>query len=256
MTGDAPVVGLDARHWVRMQVPDPTIIEREALLQENLDASIGEVPNADAVFVVWAGDRSAYLAKTSMLRRRLLRIFKTADKQDATPRRSLNLRTVATRVEYWPTGSRLESMLLHYALARRYFPDDYLRLVKLRMPAYVRLILANEFPRTQVSARLSASRAIHYGPFQSRAAAELFEEQFLDLFQVRRCQENLEPSPQHPGCIYGEMNRCLRPCQQVVSREEYLSEVERVERVPHRQRRCPDQRRIRRARSSERRDEL
>jgi hypothetical protein len=57
----------------------------------------------------------------------------------------------------------------------------------------------------------------------------LFEDQFLDLFQMRRCQENLEPSPQHPGCIYGEMNRCLRPCQQVVSREEYLSETARVE---------------------------
>jgi hypothetical protein len=141
----------------------------------------------------------------------------------------LNLREVVTRVEYWPTASRLESMLLHYALARRYFPEDYLRMVKLRMPAYVKLILANEFPRTQVSARLSASRAIHYGPFQSRAAAELFEDQFLDLFQMRRCQENLEPGPQHPGCIYGEMNRCLRPCQQVVSRQEYLSEVERVE---------------------------
>src|ERR1700677_2924222 len=203
-----------------MQVPDPVTIERE-----NLDASVGEVPNADAVFVVWAGDRSAYLAKTSMLRRRLLRIFKPGE----SPRRSLNLREVATRVEYWPTASRFESMLLHYALARRYFPDDYLRLIKLRMPAYVKLILANEFPRTQVSARLSASRALHYGPFQSRAAAELFEDQFLDLFQIRRCQENLEPSPQHPGCIYGEMNRCLRPCQQAVSREEYLSEVERVE---------------------------
>jgi hypothetical protein len=208
-----------------MQVPDPTIIERE-----DLDASVGEVPNADAVFVVWAGERSAYLAKTSMLRRRLLRIFKPADATPgAAPRRSLNLREVVTRVEYWPTASRFESMLLHYALARRYFLEDYLRMVKLRMPAYVKLILSNEFPRTQVSSRLSGTRAIHYGPFQSRAAAELFEDQFLDLFQIRRCQENLEPGPQHPGCIYGEMNRCLRPCQQAVSREEYLSEVERVE---------------------------
>ena len=203
-----------------MQVPEPAIIERE-----NLDARVGQVPNADAVFVVWAGDRSAYLAKTSMLQRRLQRIFKLAD----SPRRSLNLREVATRVEYWPTASRFESMLLHYALARRYFPDDYLRMIKLRMPSYVKLILANEFPRTQVTTRLSASRALHYGPFQSRAAAELFEDQFLDLFQMRRCQDNLEPSPQHPGCIYGEMNRCLRPCQQVVSREEYLSETARVQ---------------------------
>jgi excinuclease ABC subunit C len=204
-----------------MQILAPTVIERE-----DLDTSVGEVPNADAVFIVWAGERSAYLAKTSMLRRRLQRIFRPVDE---TLRRSLNLREVATRVEYWSTASRFESMLLHYALARRHFPEDYLRMVKLRMPAYVKLIPSNEFPRTQVSTRLSASGAIHYGPFQSRAAAELFEDQFLDLFQMRRCQENLEPSPQHPGCIYGEMNKCLRPCQQVVSREEYLSEAKRVE---------------------------
>ncbi len=120
-------------------------------------------------------------------------------------------------------------MLLHYALARRFYPEDYLRMIKLRMPAYVKLILVERISAHAGEQRLSAGRALHYGPFQSRAAAELFENQFLDLFQIRRCQENLEPSPQHPGCIYGEMNMCLRPCQQVVSREEYMSEVERVE---------------------------
>jgi excinuclease UvrABC nuclease subunit len=51
----------------------------------------------------------------------------------------------------------------------------------------------------------------------------------LDLFQIRRCEENLVPSPEHPGCIYGEMAKCLRPCQEVVSIEEYRSESARVE---------------------------
>ena len=50
----------------------------------------------------------------------------------------------------------------------------------------------------------------------------------LDFFQIRRCQEDLVPSVDHPGCIYGEMNRCMRPCQQAVSGGEYQSEVERV----------------------------
>jgi hypothetical protein len=50
----------------------------------------------------------------------------------------------------------------------------------------------------------------------------------LDLFQMRRCQENLVPSPDHPGCIYGEMAMCLRPCQGVVGPEEYGGEVRRV----------------------------
>ena len=203
-----------------MTVPEPAIIDAAAL-----DGAIAAVPNSDAVFLVWAGDRSAYLAKTSMLRRRLLRILKPGE----GIRRSLNLREVMTRVEYWLTGSRFESMLVHYALARQHFPEDYERLVKLRMPAYVKLILSNEFPRTQVTTRLSAGQGLYYGPFRTRGAAELFENQFLDLFQIRRCQESLEPSPQHPGCIYGEMNKCLRPCQLAVSREEYLSEVVRVE---------------------------
>ena len=202
-----------------MVVPNPQVLD-----VASLDEAMNALPNSDAVFLVSAGDRSAYLAKTSMLRRRLLRILKPADGL----RRSLNLREVVTRVEYWLTASRLESMLLHYALAKRHYPDDYLRLVKLRMPAYVKLILANEFPRSQVTTRLTGGSGLYYGPFRTRAAAELFENQFLDLFQMRRCQENLEPSPRHPGCIYGEMNMCLRPCQQVVGPAEYMGEVQRV----------------------------
>src|SRR5271170_5026174 len=203
-----------------MLVPDPQLLD-----VASLDQAMNALPNSDAVFLVSAGDQSAYLAKTSMLRRRLLRILKPA----GSPRRSLNLREVVTRVEYWLTASRFESMLLHYALAKRHFPEDYPRLVKLRMPAYVKLILSNEFPRSQVTTRLGGGSALYYGPFRTRAAAELFENQFLDLFQLRRCQENLEPSPQHPGCIYGEMNMCLRPCQQVVGPDEYMSEVHRVQ---------------------------
>src|SRR5271154_5548946 len=101
------------------------MLGREPLVLDlhGLDHAIEALPNTDAVFLVWAGDRSAYLAKTSMLRRRLLRILKPAG---TSPRRSLNLREVVTRVEYRLTASRFESMLLHYALAKRHFPEEYL----------------------------------------------------------------------------------------------------------------------------------
>src|SRR5204863_6508285 len=79
-----------------------------------------------------------------------------------------------------------------------------------------------------VTTHIARSPAFYYGPFRSRATAEEFEARFCDLFQMRRCREDLEPSPSHPGCIYGEMGMCLRPCQQVVGVEEYSGEVERV----------------------------
>ena len=96
------------------------------------------------------------------------------------------------------------------------------------MPAYVKLTLGNQFPRTAVTTRVSGSKGLYYGPFRTRAAAEHFDSQFLDLFQIRRCEDNLEPRADHPGCIYGEMNMCLRPCQLVVNGEQYESEVARV----------------------------
>jgi excinuclease ABC subunit C len=96
------------------------------------------------------------------------------------------------------------------------------------MPPYVEIVLGNRFPRSRITTHPARGGDQYFGPFRSRASAERFEAQFLDLFQMRRCQEDLIPSPQHPGCIYGEMGMCLRPCQQVVGPEEYAHEVARV----------------------------
>jgi excinuclease UvrABC nuclease subunit len=186
--------------------------------------ALEDTPDAPAVFAVYAAGARPYLARTARLRRRLRRLLG----QDGGPSRLLNLRGVATRVEYWLAPSRLSASLLHYEQARRHYPEDYLRLIRMRWPAYVKVLLANEFPRTQAATRLSSSRALHYGPFRTRAGAERFEAELLDLFQVRRCQEDLEVSPEHPGCIYGEMGRCLRPCQAAVSADEYRSEALRL----------------------------
>jgi excinuclease ABC subunit C len=196
-----------------------------------LEEYLAAVPDCPAVFLVWpkpgpAGDAPVrpYLSKTGFLRRRLRRLL---DAESAASRR-LNLREIAGRIEYQPTASKLEASLLFYEIARDIFPAEYERMVRLRPPPFVKVLLANEFPRTTITTRLSASGAFHFGPFRTRAAAERFEQEVLDLFQVRRCQEDLDPAPGHPGCIYGEMMRCLRPCQQIVGVEEYRSEVDRL----------------------------
>jgi excinuclease ABC subunit C len=195
-------------------------------MREPLMASPSEldsIPDIPAVFLLWASEGQPYLARTTLLRRRLKRLISDRDRVS----RLLNLRGIAERIEYWPMGSRLESSLLHLELAQKYFPEDWPRITRLRPPAFVRLTIDNPFPRTMITTRLG--RGLFYGPFASRAAAERFDGELLDLFQIRRCEENLVPSLEHPGCIYGEMARCLRPCQQAVSVEEYRSESSRVE---------------------------
>lgn len=193
-----------------------------------LDAALEEVPNQPAVFLLFAREGDPYLARTGLLRRRLLRLLRERDK----PSRMLNLRDSVLRIEYWLTGSSLESGMKMYELARRHFPSDYLDYLHLRLPPYLKVLGNNPFPRCQVTTRLGGqaggSRSLYYGPFRNRATAEYFETETLDLFQIRRCQEELAPSPEHPGCIYGEMGKCLRPCQRVVTPEEYAGEVRRL----------------------------
>jgi excinuclease ABC subunit C len=199
----------------------------EAVFEVPFD--VEQVPDRPAVFLVYpraeagAGSRP-YLGRTTLLRRRLRRLL---DPRGASSKR-LNLASVAARVEVHWTANRLGAALTLYELARHHFPKDYQLHIKLRLPAYVKVLLTNPFPRTEVTTRLSASGSFHFGPFRTRAAAERFESEVLDLFQVRRCPEDLVPSPDHPGCIYGEMMKCLRPCQDAVTREEYASEASRL----------------------------
>jgi excinuclease UvrABC nuclease subunit len=190
----------------------------------SLDAAVAALPNSPAVFALWPKEGEPYLSKTALLRRRMLRLLKEREK----PSRLLNLRHTVARIEYSLTGSAFESSLILYEQARRHFPETYLDQLNLRMPPYLKIVLNNEFPRSHITTHLTRTGGLYFGPFRSRASAEKFEGQFLDLFQMRRCQEDLSPSPAHPGCIYGEMGMCLRPCQSVVGAAEYGHEVARL----------------------------
>ena len=189
------------------------------------DRALEALPNRQAVFLLWPREGKPYLARTNVLRKRLMRLL--GMRGDA-PSRSLNLRGTVERIEYQFTGSRLVAQFLLLELARNHLGAGYRNEIRLRLPPYVKLILSNQFPRTQVTSHIGRAPAVYFGPFRNRSTAARFESEFLDLFQLRRCQEDLAPRPDHPGCIYGEMGRCLRPCQQAVGVAEYLGEAERV----------------------------
>ena len=178
-------------------------------------AAIESLPNRPAVFLLWPRTGKPEIGRTNVLRKRVKRAL-------------ASLGGVIERVEYELTGSRLTAQFLLLEQARQHLGAGYRREIRLRLPPYVKLVLSNQFPRTQVTTHLGRVSAVYFGPFRNRAMAARFDSEFLDLFQLRRCQEDLEPRPDHPGCIYGEMGRCLRPCQQAVGVDEYRGESERV----------------------------
>jgi hypothetical protein len=158
-----------------------------------------------------------YLTRAADLRRRITRMLAPPDSQS----KRLNLRDRVARIDYTITGSEFESTLtLYYAAAAVFGLEQARRRLKLRTPFFLRFTAENAYPRVYSTNRLN-KRAVDttYGPFPSRAAADRYCDAVLDLFKLRRCVEELAPYPEHPGCVYGEMNKCLAPCNQACTPE-------------------------------------
>jgi len=194
------------------------------------DAEIfAAVPAAPAVFLLRGGDAQAepYVSKTANLRRRLQRLLGPLEERT----RKLNLRDRVRAIEFTPTGSDFESGFLQYRVLRATFPKTYANRLRFRFAPLVKLHMENEYPRASITTRLGRlnGRALYYGPFQSRTAAEKFMNDSLDFFKMRRCVDDLHPDPKFPGCIYSEMKMCLAPCFKGCSDGEYASEVKRVQ---------------------------
>ncbi len=199
--------------------------------------NVPELPGVFALYGHSEGDQP-YITRTANLRRRVARLVDPpeAPGADGLPAASkrLNLRARVGRIGWCVTGSEFESLLLlYYATAGLFGYAEARRRLKLRTPFFLRLTVGNAHPRVYSTNRLSGGRggrglAETYGPFPSRMAAERYCDAVLDLFKLRRCWEDLEVSPEHPGCAYGEMKRCMEPCKMACTSEEYAAEAREV----------------------------
>jgi hypothetical protein len=191
-------------------------------------AALAQLPQTPAVFALYGAEAHAepYIGRTPNLRGRLERLLQPSAKH---PRR-LQLAERVRQIRWRLTGSDFESLLVQFELLEKVYGAKCLERMHLRQPAFIRFMGGNAYPRITVTYHPSQREARwSYGPFQSRTSAERFAEEALKLFLLRRCTENLDPNPSHPGCVYSEMKMCLAPCYQGCSDERYAEEAAAVE---------------------------
>jgi hypothetical protein len=191
---------------------------------------LAELPGAPAVFSLGFGERrEPYIARTTNLRRRLQRMLAP---EGALSRR-LQLLPFVREIAWSPYGSEFEgSLLLYREIVSAFAAKDtgqVRKRLRLRPPAYLRMAMENDFPRLFATNRYVRSAADRtFGPFPTRAAAERTCDAVLDLFQLRRCIEDLQPYPEHPACPYFEMKKCLAPCNQTCTPDRHRDEADAV----------------------------
>jgi excinuclease ABC subunit C len=186
-----------------------------------------EIPSRSGVFALFGADAHAepYISRTPNLRNRLRRLL------DARPDQSKRLRLAQStaRIEYSLTGSDFEAWLLLYGTSLEAFGERARKRLHLRPPVLLRMAMENAYPRVYVANKVTNKAASDlFGPWPSRAVAENFLEAMLNLFELRRCVEDLHPDPAFPGCVYSEMKKCMAPCFKGCTDERYAQEAAAV----------------------------
>jgi excinuclease ABC subunit C len=220
----------------RAILPEPPRVYAESMMEldreikfepERAEEFFESLPAQPAVVVIKPHEAlkgaRALLLRTADLRRRMRLLL---SEPEANSKR-LNLRQYAESIRFRVTASKFEQALLHWQQARVLWPGNYRQRLRLYLPAFVKLNLANPYPRAYITRRLAPS-GLYVGPFATRHAAENFLEPWLDLFRIRRCQIKIRRDPEFPGCIYSEMKMCLAPCFGGCTPEEYSNEVSRA----------------------------
>jgi excinuclease ABC subunit C len=210
-----------------MPAPRQNLPESLAFDPAQPGEALRQLPSSKAVFALYGEDEQAepYIGVTPDLRRRLERLLRPAKVQS----KRLQLVSRIRRIGWHVTGSEFESLLVQFSLLEEYYGPRALERMHLRAPAFVRFHGSNAYPRLTITNRPSQKETgWAFGPFPSRAAAERYADEMLKLFLLRRCEENLDPNPSHPGCVYSEMKMCLAPCYQGCTDERYAEEAEAV----------------------------
>jgi DNA polymerase III subunit epsilon len=123
-------------------------------------------------------------------------------------------------VEAHPCGSELEALVLEARLIRRHQPRYNRRGKSWRRYAYLKLDLAEAWPRLKV-VRSVRGRGAYLGPFRSRAQATLAKEALEEVFPIRRCTRSMGRSTRFAPCVLADLGRCVAPCDGRAGPERY-----------------------------------
>jgi excinuclease ABC subunit C len=168
-----------------------------------------------------------YVGKANNLRQRLKQYFFAHDDREMVPYLMEQVETIDTIV----VGSPKEALLLEETLIKRHRPKYNVLLKDDRAYIGLRLTTQHEWPRLELMRFRGApgeEEGETFGPYPHAMAARETLELLRKLFPLRQCSDE-ELARRTRPCLLYQIKRCVAPCVNLVSHEEYQYLVERVE---------------------------
>ncbi len=167
------------------------------------------LPDEPGVYRMLDGrNRVLYIGKAKVLSRRVRSYFNAIE---AHPPRIRQLVGKLRNVEWIITDTELEALLLEARLIRELDPPFNRAQKRSIARPYLRISVADPFPRITSHAFPKEDEAEYYGPFRSRTEARSIIEIIESYFNVRTCDDREYAAGKR--CLRADIGRCPAPCE-------------------------------------------
>jgi excinuclease ABC subunit C len=197
-----------------------------------LRATLAGLPDRPGVYLM-KDDRGGvlYVGKAQSLRNRVRSYWqKHAPRSTADVQR---IRAVIGRVadiEYTLTDSVSEALLLEANLIKRHQPRFNVRLKDDKSYPFIKITLAEDYPRVERTRKLPDDGSRYFGPYASASSVDEAMNLIRRLFPFRTCTIQIrdgERALDRP-CLLYHIKRCQGPCIEAIGKAEYRRDIEQV----------------------------
>ncbi len=196
-----------------------------------LRATLANLPTRPGVYLMKdAKGTVVYVGKAQNLRNRVRSYWQ---KGAQGPFEGHRIRAVIDRVadvEYTVTDSVSEALLLEANLIKRFKPRWNVRLKDDKSYPYIKVTLADDFPRIERTRKLPNDGSRYFGPYASAVSVDESMNLIRRLFPFRTCTIEIHEGRralQRP-CLLYHIKRCQGPCIEAISKDDYRRDIEQV----------------------------
>lgn len=201
------------------------MLKREAQIIEELKEKVKDFPRLPGVYLMKnEAEKIIYVGKAKDLRARV-RSYLT-DSKDHSPKTRLLVRNIRT-IDTILTKTEVEAFLLEASLIKKHRPRYNIRLKDDKSYPFIRISMADRFPRLYLARKVKKDGSLYFGPYTSGTAVWGTIHFLNRTFQIRDCKDAFMASRKRP-CMTHQIGRCKAPCVDLVGYEEYSEDVKQA----------------------------
>ena len=175
----------------------------------SLSEKLGQLPLRPGVYLFRdGGGRVIYVGKARVIRDRVRSYFQAS--RPAEFHKSRMVEEIAD-LDLVVTDTEMEALALENNLIKRHKPVYNVRLRDDKNHPYLKLTLAEEYPRLHVVRRPAEDGNVYGGPYIPANLGRKTAGLVRKLFGIRSCKEALNGRRPRP-CLQYQIKRCVAPC--------------------------------------------